>query len=85
MRVVRKQERKRGEAERDRFVPYLTILVGACHSAFASAASDFSNPALGTVTQERAGGSEGDIETRVGGRGGACKSVTGLDRVRQRQ
>lgn len=44
----------------------------------ASAASDLSNLALGTVTQERVGGSEEDIET--GGWGGiACKSVTGLD------
>lgn len=34
---------------------------------FASAASEFSNPALGTVTQERAGGR--DIETKVGWRG----------------
>lgn len=44
----------------------------------ASAASDLSNLALGTVTQERAGGSEEDIETKVG-EGGDCKSVTGLD------
>lgn len=51
----------------------------------ASAASELSNPALGTVTQERVGGREGDIETKVGGWGGACKSVTGLDRVRRTQ
>lgn len=49
----------------------------------ASAASELSNPALGTVTQGRAGGSEGDIETKRGRVGGAGKSVTGLDRVRQ--
>lgn len=49
----------------------------------ASAAPEFSNPALGTVTQERVGGR--DIETKVGWWGGACKSVTGLDRMRQRQ
>ena len=35
----------------------------------ASAASDLSNPALGTVTQGRVGGSEGDIETKGGGWG----------------
>lgn len=50
----------------------------------ASAASEFSNLALDTVTQERAGGSKGDIETKVRV-GGACKSVTWLDSMRQRQ
>lgn len=36
----------------------------------ASAATELSNPALGTVTQERVGGCERDIETKVGGGGG---------------
>lgn len=43
----------------------------------ASAATDFSNPVLATVTQGRVGGSEGDIETKGGG--GVCKSVTELE------
>lgn len=51
----------------------------------ASAASELSNPALGTVTQEggREWGRYRDEREREGGI--ACKSVTGLDRVRQRQ
>lgn len=43
----------------------------------ASAASDLSNLALGTVTQERAGGSEEDIETKVGGGGEIVKVLLG--------
>lgn len=43
----------------------------------ASAASELSNPALGTVAQERAGGSKGDIETKGGGWGVLVKVLLG--------
>lgn len=39
-----------------------------------SATSELSNPALGTVTQGRVGGSEGDMET-IGGGGGVLVEV----------
>lgn len=57
------------------FLPYLTILVESLPQPLASADSELSNPALGTVTQEKEGGREGDIETKGRGWGwgwGGC-------------